>query len=66
MDLHNFCVQWGVPMLSVVAIGVGLGAMKVDILKMLKLQSLRQILQYASLALGVLCLVDWFNVTRAM
>jgi len=66
MDLHGFCVQYGVPMLAVVGIGVGLGAMKVDILKVFKLQSLRQILQYVAGVIGVLCLVDWFNAMRAV
>lgn len=59
MDLHQFCATIGAPILAVAGVGLGLAAMKIDLLAMLQLKSLRQPLQYLVGAVGALCLVDF-------
>ena len=48
------------PATAVVALGIGLAAFGVDVLKVLQLGSLRKILQFLSGALGLVSLVSWF------
>lgn len=59
MDLHNFCVTIGMPVLSLTGVGVGLAGMGVNLLETLHLGGLRHILQPAVGLVGLACLIDW-------
>ncbi len=63
MGLSEFCSMVGTPVLALTAVGVGLGALGVNLLEMLQLNGLRQILQYVVGAVGLVCLVNWAMMT---